>query len=107
MREKRSYPRGVCLQSCIWSILGSSASHSSRIINQSPCGMLLETDEALPAGLPVKVVRTGGLGLSAYSEAAYILGIVRWSALQPGGIGAHHDVGIEITRVVGNFDGPS
>lgn len=99
MVEQRKCPRRACLQSCTWSIYGSKEARSSRIINQSPCGMLLETDQALSIGLPVKVVRHAVHGQGEHSEAVCMLGIVCWSAPQPGDMGACHGVGIEIIRV--------
>lgn len=101
--EKRRYARKVCLQPCMWSILGGREVHSSRIINHSPRGMLLETDGALPTGIPVKIVRLAESDLFGSSEAACDLGIVRWCARQLGDLGCCHGVGIEIVRRVDGF----
>lgn len=101
--EKRKHVRKSCLQSCSWSILGSKVSRSSRVINHSPCGILLETDKPLPIGIPVKVVRQAGDDLTGRDEFGCVLGIVRWCARQSGDLGGCHGMGIEIVRKVEAF----
>lgn len=103
MMEKRKQPRRACLQGCVWTLAGcGTLAQPARIINCSPCGMLLETDELLPVGTPVRVIRSAGHGRygDEDQETACFLGIVRWSARQPGDISCCHGAGIEIVRQV-------
>lgn len=97
MSEKRKWPRFACLEQCdILSRADSTPARSSRVLNYSFSGLLLETDKPLVQGQYVKInVHGDGLDklLTGFGKR---VGRVRWCASRPEQLSDCFEMGIQM-----------
>lgn len=98
MSDKRKFPRTASLTRCGVISPSFPGPVPARIINQSPDGLLLELDHALPIGdEPIKIFIAHELrDVVDYDSPAFLLGFVRWCAQGTDSWSGMFQVGIQL-----------
>jgi hypothetical protein len=97
MFEKRKWPRVLCLELCEMHPGSDSArKQSSRVLNYSYNGLLLETDMPLGTGQYVKIDVRGKAMENALTGLGRRVGKVRWCSPRPEQLSGYFAVGIEM-----------
>jgi len=101
VQEKRRSPRKPALAGCAVDHLFSSREPvTSRVINYSDNGLLLELDHSLSPGDAVAVKLFPDTPVNAVHGIPVCVGMVRWCARQEGSFGALFNAGVELaTRI--------
>jgi len=97
MSDKRKWPRKASLARCDIELFTAQESpHPSRVINYSIGGLMLELDQPLPKGQPLKIWFHPN-ATSPGSGGNFCLGVVRWCTRQQGDYAGMYGVGVEMT----------
>ena len=83
MSDKRKWPRKASLASCSIELYSMhEGPYPSRVINYSVGGLMLELDQPLPKGEPLKIRFRPDTTARQRSGESYCLGVVRWCTRQ-------------------------
>ncbi len=97
MINKRKSERKATLSKCmVKRLFFKEKLLSSRIINFSDSGLMLETDVKLQAGDAITIYFSPEAQKETQFNTNYCIGMVRWCAEQIGCIGGFYGVGVEL-----------
>lgn len=98
MSDKRKWPRKASLAPCRVELFSMQENpRSSRVVNYSLGGLMLELDNPLVTGEPVKISFSHSTTQEQADRHSYCLGVVRWCARQEGGYSAMYGIGVEMS----------
>ncbi len=97
MSDKRKWPRKASLASCSIELYSMhEGPYPSRVINYSVGGLMLELDQPLPKGEPLKIRFRPDTTARQRSGESYCLGVVRWCTRQEGDYSGMYGIGVEM-----------
>lgn len=100
MTDKRKYPRTACLEYCEIELYQAGANpFPTRVINVSSNGLMIETDQPLVRGEPIKVRFQNGTDLENHFGDSRQMYIVRWCNAQDGTFSGRYAAGLQTSIV--------
>lgn len=97
MNENRKSPRKATLSMCMVKRLFSKEQlNTSRIINYSDKGLMIESDVQFRPGDAITVHFSSEAQKETPFKSDSCVGMVRWCAQQDGSLGGYYGVGVEL-----------
>lgn len=97
MIDQRKFPRKASLEPCSIELYASAnGPYYSRVVNFSAGGLLIEMDQPLTKGQPVKIRFRPETENAQRIGETYCMGMVRWCAPQQGLYSGRYGVGLEM-----------
>jgi hypothetical protein len=99
MIEKRTAPRKASLEPCSIELYAPGKGPlSSRVINYSTGGLMIELDQPLTKGEPVKIRFRPEMENAQRLGETYCVGMVRWCAPQEGHFSGRYGIGVQMPQ---------
>lgn len=101
MTEKRKAPRKASLEPCSIELYAADKGPlPSRVVNYSTGGLMIELDQPLTKGEPIKIRFRPELENAQRLGETYCVGMVRWCAAQEGLYSGMYGAGIQMPEIV-------
>ena len=99
MTEKRRAPRKASLEPCSIELYAAGKGPlPSRVVNYSTGGLMIELDQPLTKGEPIKIRFRPELENAQRLGESYCVGMVRWCAPQEGHYSGMYGVGVQMPQ---------